>query len=397
MATRNKIPTLYGLTEPSKGTGTLWYDAGYSRVQLSFKAPQPWNSSGLQPFSWDYIKPKGEQVYPIIRVMAQRQVNIVATITTLSGAPPGNKKIKLVHIAGKANVGPGKYLGRDLNGNRALFRSDIIPRKFPSNVGCYGIYDEIYKMPWINDFSPMLQLIRPQINSPSSHHNARIKTYDLLRPPYLVSPGLMPGRLQTERGDVENIKKNNRTVLISQHRTGVIFNQIEGKYSIDIRIKNPLKPAAYHYDLINPEDTTRNDFWVRVVHNANVKITVFMKTGHYDKVAVISARVADKELHRVPFQNEEIPVDTPTFKYNFNTTYVDKRKNVGSPSIGDVLFEAFNTGIGLIPIVGDIYDIGQFAYAAATGSDFSGHRVSNKELLILGGAILLPAGLQKAL
>jgi len=252
----------------------------------------------------------------------------------------------------------------------------------PANYGRYAIsytFDQGKSIPRVAPWLPMIQIIRPQHYGVMLNPDSRIKIHDLIIPSFVLSPQLSLSNKP---------KKTNRTVRVSQHPAGVIMQQVQGKYRIDIRIKNPQLPAAFWYEIVEPESSERNFYAVRIVYSKNVNVKVEAKEGMSDKVAVFAARV---DISRVPFQGERLD---ESLINKVDNGFI-KPKPMGVSGIEDVLADVLDTALGAIPIVGEIYDVSQFAYAAATGEDFWGRKVDKTELYILGGAILLPFGLKK--
>ena len=405
-ATASRIPTLYAVTDPAAGTATLWYDvrwAGRSgwtgrdyRVAVAFRT-RPWSHTGLQPFAWDYVPSFGNRAYPVVRVMALRDVEMSPTVEDLADDPTvASSELRLVHIDGSLGNADRTYIpGTGEAGPSApLPRSpdpDASVWPMPSKTGNYAVFDgrEDWRGPVAGREAPMLQVIRPQLDAPFAHPDMRIDMFDLLRPPYAAP---VPSLSTSNRA-----KRENRAVYVSQHRTGVLLQQVGGKYLVDIRICDPLLPAAFFYHVVDPEESERNDFRLLVIHNWNVEVTVKTASGQYDKVSVFAKRVGSpwgaagrSGIDDVPWMGDEV-----TDADLAGNVPVRPDRSVGVEGLSDIFVEIVDGVLGFVPLVSDIYDLGQFAWAAATGRDFWGREVDGTELLLLGAAAILPLGLPK--
>jgi hypothetical protein len=385
----------FGFAEPANGSATLFFSSqvlvlgGSSRNTLRLRLrSHPWHQTGLQPFVWDYLPPLGNRNYPVIRIVASRDVTIESEYNDFDYFSDKNPfrfpEIEPLHeIGGKALL---ESIGFTFG--VANISSDVTT--IPKGYGRYavrlsnnrGLLDSA--IPNIGPSMPMIQIVRPQHYGVLPNPDSRIKTYDLITPPYFLRPNLTTSN---------RAKQHNRWVRVAQHPTGLVVQQVDGKYKIDIRVRDPLKPAAFWVAIVDPEATERNDFQLLAIHNSNVKITVTATKGNYDKVSVYAAKVS---LSQVPFQGESLGTseDQPALYQKLSKGYIRPKTLGVRESFKEALFVLFDTVLSTIPIVGEIYDVAQFGYAAATGTDFWGRKVSEGELAVLGAAILLPVSLR---
>ena len=180
---------------------------------------------------------------------------------------------------------------------------------------------------------------------------------------------------------------------------GVHIEHELGEWSMDVTVPK-YQRGGFAYEFFHPDDVVSiiPGWHIRIVHTAEVRIysevsrdvRIQGQSLGYSPVSVYAAPVTD--LKAVPPQGEFL--DPKRFAFRFRPP--DKVTLTPRSTRERLIYEIL---VGVIPYVGDVYDVAQFAYSLATGRDFWGADVSNEELVLMGlFAIvpLIPAGAGKA-
>src|SRR5262249_2231959 len=94
----------------------------------------------------------------------------------------------------------------------------------------------------------------------------------------------------------------------------------------------------------------------------------------------------------VPPQGTPLNLEYYVMEEGGNYRQPDSYQWVYEPSYApDVMIGIFEAVIGFIPIIGELYFIGQFVYGAVTGHDFWGREVSAADLALMGVFAVLSA------
>lgn len=171
------------------------------------------------------------------------------------------------------------------------------------------------------------------------------------------------------------------TAVIQPSPRGVYIFSERGDWDFELLVPAD-EPAVAIYDVGGPQ--LPSGFVIRVIRTENTQLKV-RRTRDIAKgkspVAVLE-RIVDSP-DQVPPQGAYLNPE----HYRFQQ-YEDYEDSL-TPRTRAVAL-ASDVGIGFIPVIGDIYDISQFALAAITGRNFWGEKVHETELLMLGLTALLP-------
>ena len=287
----------------------------------------PWRLTGIPPFAWTYLHPAGEQRFPILRLALARRAR-----------------------AYQENRRTGTWA------ERVPLGSSI------DDVGAPNVF-------LLEEGNPRVEVIRPQIESLIPGPGEPFELHQVVGMPRIEGPD--PFR---NRGYFDT------TVKISPYDRGVLIEHIEGKYSVDIRIKRLGQPAAFAYEIVHGAEIKEVGFHLGVVHNSNVEIKLVIHET-FPFVNVYAARLGGVDA--VPQQGTVIR------DRNYPFRPVEPYQIILRPETM-IAVAAIETAISMIPFVGVLYDIGQLAYMHATGKTFWGQRFSEDDAVLMGAMLLLP-------
>lgn len=177
---------------------------------------------------------------------------------------------------------------------------------------------------------------------------------------------------------------------------GVKIINTSGLFSIEILSRKKEK-SAFWYKIVPSIDFK---FVARIIHTSNV---IFKVEGKKQYLDVRAFRVID--TNDVPWQGEVIGDDHPgnyftdDIKKFLGTKLSGKGIRVLEPSrkwrqdIGGLV----DAVISPIPLIGDIYDFANIAWAKVGGADLFGRKVSNTQILLFGVSLLLPVAISRGL
>lgn len=324
-------PFLSGATVPAAGFGQLRYfyprfGKAWEAVRLEFSAP-PWNSTGRQPFAWELVQAFAKQNYPVVRIAVARDVTV---------SRPRTPKPEL------------DVLGAD---------------------------------------NPFIEIIRLQDDALLPDPDRTLQLHQLVRRPYRLFQGLDESQLdQGYLSVARQAMPGLRSFVVVATPAGVRLMHDTGTWSVTVSCPEDA-PSAFAYQVVtSATDQARTD--VYLVRTRNVIITSEQATDMHGATALwaqLNVHIATRDFSLVPRQGTDLTVSRIRF-----VPFADTRFRGGSGSLRDLAIAIFELIIGCIPIVGTLYDIGQFLYAAATGRDFWDRPVSDTDLLVLGAAAILP-------
>jgi hypothetical protein len=331
-------PNVEVVEDPSTGSATLtWYESALrwqtsNRTILTLSSA-PWHQTGVWPFAWDYF----ELEWAHLRLAVARGV----TVTQRTG-PPGRERD--VPIGWNA----------------------LEPKRYPQ-VHLHRCQDDGL----LSDPDETLDW-HSIIGQPQRIESEKFVTY--LGPPELA---------------VEFSRKQQKAVQVTPRENGVTFQQVDGYAELDLTLSNPGKPAAYCYD-VRPDDwmeeLMEHEFddvdpsstVIRIVHTRDVKIR--LRAHEEQKNALIVEVCEVSKLSDVPFQGFALgKTEFPHLRFSRHP--IDELIPSNRQPLVIALFEI---AINFVPVVGLVYDLGQLAYAAATGKTFFGYNVNEDELLLMG-------------
>jgi hypothetical protein len=225
--------------------------------------------------------------------------------------------------------------------------------------------------------NPLWRIFRPQQVAAFSD---RVDLYRLLPAPYFLTPPQMLG------GGGRHLR---RSVRVETVPAGVRITSTEGYYAIDIAFRDPKKYGAFWYSIPYVDDPEPSELTLLVIHSPNVAVEAVAAQNrrHYTDIHTFEA----SHTSAVPWQGEELEPNLDTLKRYGKHRFI--RPDRGGTALRETIADLVDAIISPIPIVGDVYDFGQFVLAATSGHDIFGRRVSRKEVLLMGAAVLLPVGL----
>lgn len=325
---------IHGFTEPSKGKGVLYYYQDLNRprttlrITFEFSTSLPWLSL---PWHKTGLQPFTWDYLPPTAERAYPVIRIVAA--------------RHVFIS----VSSRESLNKDENSSDK----------------------------WMVLYH--VQIFRPQHEGIIYSEGERIEPYRLIRTPFYSEPPKSA-----------NNRTGYRDVKVYSKPDGVIIANLYGKHRVDISVKDPKLPAAFWYVIVDPDNPDFSTFEMIIIHTKNVKIDVKANAARLaDRHFIVAIDAAEVDFSDVPFQGESLSTQSiERLKGKFKRV---KSKDF-SGGTKERLFDIFDAVISAIPFIGDLYDIAQFSYSAVTGKDFWGRKISQRELLVIAGSILISVG-----
>lgn len=201
-----------------------------------------------------------------------------------------------------------------------------------------------------------------------------------------LDPAQIEKQLNTELAYVVGGKTRiPATLLIVPHPNGVVIQHSQQQFQVQITINNMDEPAAYAYlaDIVNDLLSV-----IVIDHDSNVTVTIQAGPAASRRGTLIYSRQLKHE--DVPRQGAVSPPGRKTYKQY-------KKHELPDPtSILSLLQLIIEVPLSFVPVVGDLYELGQLAFMAATGRDFWGQKVSSNEILVYGALALLSVGMTGA-
>jgi hypothetical protein len=331
-----------GYVVPGLGKGFLRFYADIGnlndgQLDLTFLSDEPWHYTGWQPFAWDVLPPTADRVYPIIRLVLARSVELQTEVRASKNSPLQMKS----------------------GGER----------------------------------SPFIQIFRPQDDSLIPQPGERIEEFRFLPAPFRVSP--LPS-YQDQHGHLHEFPIPEYD--ITSHRIledlspfmldvrtsplGVEIRNVNGRYGLTIGV-DAKKRGAYTYELQVSKYTKL--VRVRVMYTDGVRLAAF---GDKDAPSLFKVEVGKVySTDNVPRQGASLD----DFEGYFSPLKIEFE-----PEQRPVWTFLLELAIGFVPYVGALYLASQVAYGVITGKDFYGHHVSDGDLWIMGIAAVLPVALSRA-
>jgi hypothetical protein len=343
-------PKIEVVEDPSTGSATItWYESSLlwrtsERTILALNSA-PWHQTGVRPFAWDYF----ELEWAHLRLAVARGV----TVTQRTGPPSREQNVPI----GWNALDPKRHLQVHLHRCQ--------------DDGLLGDPDET--LDW-----------HSIIGQPQRIESEKFVLY--LGPTDLA---------------VEFSKKQQKAVQVTPRENGVTFQQIDGYAEVDVTLSSPGKPAAYCYDVRpdewmeelkehEPVEVDPSSTVIRIVHTRDVKIHLRAHEGQKDALIVEACEVS--KLSDVPLQGFALGnADFPHLRFRRHSID-DLIPSNRQPWV----IALFELAINFIPVVGVVYDLGQLAYAAATGKTFFGYNVDEDELLLMGITTAVGLGISAA-
>jgi hypothetical protein len=220
---------------------------------------------------------------------------------------------------------------------------------------------------------PIILLYRPQDDGLIPDPEEAFGPHNLIGEPYVVAPEGLPANWEKYQ-----------THHVRPYETGVVIAQHHGGYEVHVRLTDPGPPSAFAYE-VSPGEAGLTSL-VRIVHTAGVEVHVRAREAFKHFIQTRTCEVS--RVDQVPPQGEELGEDRFRFEYHFIDDLIPGRETL-------LLISLIELAINLIPYVGVIYDIGQFAYAAATGKNFWGYEVDGLEFVLMGFTAVLPLGVRE--
>lgn len=330
---------LDAIVSPERGTGELiWYELPHApkfgaRLSLQFSA-LPWAKTGMQPFAWQWVAAVGALATPILRVAVARGV----TVTQFFFDGVWTRQMR----AGDSPPGAGPIKGR-----------------------------------------PILLLCRPQDDGLIPDPDEAFDAHRIIGEPYTIDPTRSGSRTLLPEDPRYRTLDEFQKLQVTPYETGVVIAQRDGAFEVHIRLTELGEQVAFAFD-IDPDEVALGAI-VRIVHTRSVEVHV---KAHESVKDLLIVKTFERPTARdVPPQGSSLLEGGHLFRdHEIDELVPDPRR-----LLTIVLIELV---ISAIPVGGVLYDLGQIAFAAATGKNFWGYSVSRDELLLMGfcAAIPLAAG-----
>jgi hypothetical protein len=238
-------------------------------------------------------------------------------------------------------------------------------------------------------------------DDPSYTGGSRLVTNGLLmdivrvQDPYIVPAQGTPLHLESyvqheayglpHLGNLTPIIPTNDYVSVVTDKSSVIIHIPNIGITIGLDLPNLLANERYAYQIV--EDPLGGVSEVRVVVTPGIRTTLRCPLGHqaFLRPLLYLYEVDDPDL--VPYQGS--PIDPGHFRSIGRNLVFDEVQRTTTFEM-DMALAATDACIGMIPVAGDIIDIGEFIYASITGKDRWGRDVTSLDLLLMGIGALLP-------
>ncbi|MCP3785595.1 hypothetical protein NLX85_19725 [Micromonospora sp. A3M-1-15] len=158
-------------------------------------------------------------------------------------------------------------------------------------------------------------------------------------------------------------------LLIVPQPTGVVIQSWEGRFQVQVTIKDPDKPAAYAYSARCQGSVSL----IVIQHDDNVTVTAQAGPNAVARATFIYARKVPHDA--VPRQGAHLDLDPKTYHRH------ELPDRTGFLSVLQLMIEV---PLSFVPVIGDLYELGQLAFMMATGRDFWGTRVTSNEIILYG-------------
>lgn len=166
-------------------------------------------------------------------------------------------------------------------------------------------------------------------------------------------------------------------LLIVPQPTGVVIQHWEGHFQVQVTIKDPDKPAAYAYSARCQGSVSL----IVIQHDENVTVTVQPGPKAVARATfVYSRKVAHED---VPRQGASLDFDAKTHH---------RHELPDRTSVSSMVQMMIEVPLSFVPIIGDLYELGQLAFMTATGRDFWGNRVTSNEIIVYGTLAAVSVG-----
>lgn len=183
------------------------------------------------------------------------------------------------------------------------------------------------------------------------------------------------------------------TIEVFRGRSGVTFQYGTSSTLLTIRPKDPAVGGRFAYQVVSHPETGTSE--IRAVIGHGVVVELAEPAERLSREGWVMLQILELPYpEQVPEQGSHIDVD---HYFSLGATYHEPTKieHLSASEELETLLAttAVDIGIGMIPIVGDIVDIGEFALAMFTGKDRWGREVTTTDKVLMGlGALvgLLP-------
>jgi hypothetical protein len=236
--------------------------------------------------------------------------------------------------------------------------------------------------------NPQLVVIRVQDNSLIPPPDATVLAHQVVRAPYPWASAREDTTAWWLRPFTLRNARSTQSATVIPFENGVSVRHDGGEFEFSVTA--PLtERAAFAYEIIFPQET---GYSFRCVHTSNVQISGWL-TRDFD-AGISQVFVEHAVVHRidqVPAQGAGLSPDKFRFEY---FTDFDVRFSASTRRVISVL----ETVIGIIPVIGALYDAAQLVYTVANGKTFWGETaaLSEDEICVQGLCAILNVALSAA-
>jgi hypothetical protein len=244
------------------------------------------------------------------------------------------------------------------------------------------------KADWFGPDSPQLLPIRAQDSSLIPAPHTPILAHQLVRAPYPWASARDDTAAWWLRPSSLRRMRERESATVFPFLNGVTIRHDRGEFEFSVTAP-PTERAAFAYEIIFPQET---GYSFRCVHTPNVKISGWL-TRDFDE-GISQVFVEHSVVHRidqVPAQGAVLSPDE--FRFEYFTDF----KIQFSASTGRVI-SVLELVIGVIPVIGALYDAAQLVYTVANGKTFWGETaaLSDDEICLQGLLAILNVALTAA-
>jgi hypothetical protein len=344
------MPTLVGYKRPRSADGVLDYyprdvaDPRHPSLQFQFRSRWPWGGDEAAPFSWRLINPVGDQRFPIIDLVADRFTEII---------PP------------RAYSGP--------------------------------------RGPDPTTETPFVRILRPQVQNTVPQEEEDFNIDKIL------------GNADSIYGTTERFTRIGGSVSPALHQFFIrhlpISNQgkartlpicvvtnVASHYQLQLRARDIWRPLAYWLQIFDNEKVVQSHtaaIWTFVDRNVDHKnVRLSEANTRLDVYRRFLAGVNQRS--EIPYFSANVALSQNGWPSNRDWMVSDERtERVVSERPEGYWWRQFvqraEDLVGLVPVVGDIYDIGSIAYMSVSGkAPWTGDPVPRAASFIYGAVVLGP-------
>ena len=191
---------------------------------------------------------------------------------------------------------------------------------------------------------------------------------------------------------------------VTRSNTSADATHVAGEWRVDVQVVDELAPGAFDITVEpHPEAArlgTQSAFLVRVAHTANYEVSAMQRVSIAERLdpiatlgplpfqALVDYFATQDRQARSLVEVERALLDDSAVAVQgleLNRAKYEPFPTSASFSLAETLFlEGVLAGVEMTPVVGSIFEFGHLTYAAVSGFDIYGRKVSQTDLILMG-------------